>query len=341
MPEMDGVQLAVETLKMRTSRPFPLVLLSSWDLDDPRIKENQHLFASIVMKPLKISSLQSLLRNVLGTQGSAPPIATASKKSGRKLATEIPLSIVVAEDNSINQKLIQRMLRGMGYEPVIVDTGLGALNSVERGPCDLIFMDVQMPEMDGLEATQKIRQRHGEKPTIIAMTAFALSGDKEKCLRAGMNDYLSKPFVSDQVESMIRKWGTVRREPDVPSDPSRNDAAEPFDADLLARIKELEDETAPSFVRELIGLFLDEASSSLPRLRDAYRTLDRSALVQVAHKLRGSSLNLGAGKLSGLLAQAESIAKDDVSIVPDSLMESIEIESERIISYLRKRTSRD
>lgn len=341
MPEMDGIHLAVETRKLYKPELLPIVLLSSWDLDDPRIRENSRLFAAVVMKPLKISSFESLLSRVIGSPGSIATTVSPRPNNNQLLASEIPISIMVAEDNSINQKLIQRMLRGMGYQAVLVDTGLEALNALESIPCDLIFMDVQMPEMDGLEATQKIRQRYGKGkgPAIVAMTAFALSGDKEKCLRAGMDDYLSKPFDSSQVESMIRKWGAGKSKAGDGHAENTAGSGESVDAGLLARLAELEHETAPSFVKELIEIYLQEVPSSLMLLRKAFLAKDRIAFEQVAHKLRGSSLNLGAGELSNLLGRAEESARDNLASVPESLIAGIEIQCEKTLAYLRTRNA--
>ena len=337
MPEKDGVQLASETKELRTSNPFPIVLLSSWDLSDPRIKQHHSLFAATVMKPLKISQFHSLLSDVIATKGSPKPEGQKEPEHGGKLSSEYPVSIMVAEDNFINQKLIERMLRSMGYEPHIVETGLEALNALDQRPYDLIFMDVQMPEMDGLEATQKIRQRRGEHegPKVVAMTAFALAGDKEKCLKAGMNDYLSKPFVADQVASMIRKWGRPGKIPATPAE-NKPDTPEVLnDADIQVRLKELEQETEPAFVRELIGIFLEEAPENLQKLKDARRAKNRELLEQTAHKLKGSCLNLGAVRLSRHFERVEERSRKGIGSVSDSEIADIDGEFDRTLTLLR------
>lgn len=125
------------------------------------------------------------------------------------LAEELPLSILVAEDHPINQQLMQILLRKLGYEPTIVVDGAGVLNQLQKTPFDLIFMDVQMPIIDGLEATRQIYSSFSQKeiPIIIAMTANALQGDREDCINAGMHDYVAKPLTPGIVEEMIRKWG--------------------------------------------------------------------------------------------------------------------------------------
>ncbi len=338
MPEKDGVQLALETLEVRGSSSLPIILLSSWDLSDPRIKQNHGLFAATVMKPLKISQFQSLLKSVLNqkTPESISEDNAAGKK--QKLAVEVPVSILVAEDNLINQKLIQRMLRSMGYEPTIVGTGLEVLNSFEQTPCDLIFMDVQMPELDGMEATQRIRQRYGSQasPKIVAMTAFALAGDKEKCLKAGMDDYLSKPFNAEQVTSMIRKWGAHKSSAAIENLKLGDDRMTPSDNDIEARLNELEHETERAFVKELIGIFFEEAPANLQSLVKAHAAKDGSAIEQLAHKLKGGSLNLGAKKLGSLFESIEKLARKDSSAISDSLIADISREFDRTADLLRR-----
>jgi signal transduction histidine kinase/DNA-binding response OmpR family regulator len=337
MPEKDGVQLASETRELRIFPVLPIILLSSWDLSDSRIKDNHNLFAATVMKPLKISQFHSLLESVIGRQSTTDSIKRKEEKKGDNLASEIPISIMVAEDNLVNQKLVQRMLRLMGYEPVIVGTGLEALNALEHDSCDLIFMDVQMPEMDGLEATQKIRQRFGESvgPKIVAMTAFALAGDKEKCLKAGMNDYLSKPFVSEQVASMIRKWGSHKTSPKSEVETLDANRNESIDVDIQSRIKELERETDRSFVKELIAIYLDEAPANIQNLKNAFRTKEKKEIEQYAHKLKGGSMNLGAGKLSHLFENVEEFARNNVTAIPETLIAEIDQEFDRTITVLR------
>lgn len=152
--------------------------------------------------PLKRSSMTAV-------EWEAAHAEAPKSKPQELLAKEIPLSILVAEDHPINQQLMQIRLRKLGYEPTIVVDGAGVLNQLQRDAYDLIFMDVQMPIIDGLEATRQIYSSFPEKkiPIIIAMTANALQGDREDCIKAGMHDYVAKPISPGIVEEMIRKWG--------------------------------------------------------------------------------------------------------------------------------------
>jgi CheY-like chemotaxis protein len=121
-------------------------------------------------------------------------------------ALKHPMQILVAEDNPVNQKLAARVLEKLGYIAHIANNGLRAVEAMNVLPYDLILMDVQMPEMDGLEATRQIRMKGSKRPVIIAMTANAIQGDRETCLDAGMNDYISKPVILEELVKLLEKW---------------------------------------------------------------------------------------------------------------------------------------
>jgi CheY-like chemotaxis protein len=129
----------------------------------------------------------------------------------KAFAEAFPFRILVAEDNVINRQLILHILGNLGYEPACVENGKEAVESVGRAGYDLILMDVQMPEMDGLEATEIIRRQRYRQPVIIALTANAMQGDREQCLTAGMDDYICKPVRLDELMELLEKWGTVKR----------------------------------------------------------------------------------------------------------------------------------
>ena len=338
MPDMDGIELARKARALRDSISFPMILLSSWDLTDARVKAHRDLFRAMVMKPLKISEFSSLLKSIFGQVPTAAMASRSGSNAGQGLSGEIPLSIMVAEDNLINQKLILRMLRSMGYEPVIVGTGLEVLQTLENSPADLIFMDVQMPDLDGLETTQRIREKYGKdgKPRIVAMTAFALAGDREKCLQAGMDDYLSKPFVSEQVIAMIRKWGSPGVESSEHLITGDVQPKEVQDPGIAIRLAQLEQETEPSFVKEIIAIFIEESPATLERLKDAVQSSDGKSAEQHAHKLKGGSLNLGAKDLSVLFGKLEELARNGRIASTNELIKEIDREFKSVLAYFGK-----
>jgi CheY-like chemotaxis protein len=205
MPEMDGVALA---RRLRESDAgLPMVLFTSVGHRDEQ-SGAEGLFKSVLSKPLRQSQLFDTLMNVLAHEAVPRKIqAPARAAPGEDLGKRYPLRILVAEDNAVNQKLALRLLQQLGYRADIASNGAEAIECVERQPYDVVLMDVQMPEMDGLEAARRITTRWSpsERPRLVAMTANAMQGDREECLSAGMDDYVTKPIrVERLVEALTQ-----------------------------------------------------------------------------------------------------------------------------------------
>ena len=194
MPGTDGVTLA---RRMRDAgHAMPLVLFTSLG----RREDGSGLFAATLAKPIRQSQLFDVLAGLLGGDAlhKASTAAPAKPALDAAMAVRYPLRILLAEDNLVNQKLALRLLSQMGYRPDVAANGIEAVEAVQRQSYDVVLMDVQMPEMDGLEATREIVRRNGAaKPRIVAMTANAMQGDREACLAAGMDDYITKPIRVD------------------------------------------------------------------------------------------------------------------------------------------------
>jgi CheY-like chemotaxis protein len=206
MPEMDGLQLAQ---RVHASRPnLPLVLFSS--LGRRESGDVESLFNAYLAKPLRQSQLFDTLVTLLGHDGVAKPqVAKAAvPKLDPGMAARHPLRILLAEDNVVNQKLAMRLLQQMGYRADLASNGIEAVESVERQAYDVVLMDVQMPELDGLDATRRIRALGPAHDglRIVAMTANAMQGDQEMCMEAGMDDYLTKPI---RVERLVEALQAV------------------------------------------------------------------------------------------------------------------------------------
>ena len=202
MPDMDGAALAARIRK--AGHILPLVLFSSLG----RKEAGDSPFAATLTKPLRQSQLFDTLVTLL-VRDPAPKhaAAPATPRIDGEMAAQHPLRILLAEDNVVNQKLALRLLQRMGYRADLASNGIEAIECVERQTYDVVLMDVQMPEMDGLEATRRITAKWpaGSRPCIVAMTANAMQGDREMCLAAGMNDYLTKPVRVDQLtEALMR-----------------------------------------------------------------------------------------------------------------------------------------
>ncbi|WP_293138661.1 PAS domain S-box protein [Okeania sp. SIO3I5] len=205
MPEMDGLTLAEEIQSIPDYQRLPLVMLSSVGKLTSAEIAGRALFAAFVNKPIKQSHLYEMLVSVLGKQviSFKPKISEAKSIWSNEVELTLPLRILIAEDVAVNLKVALLVLERLGYRADVANNGLEALEALRRQHYDVVFMDVQMPEMDGLEATRRICQIYpqAKRPWIIAMTAHAMQGDREECLAAGMNDYISKPV---RVEALIK-----------------------------------------------------------------------------------------------------------------------------------------
>jgi two-component system sensor histidine kinase/response regulator len=209
MPEMDGLQLA---RTIRENYPgIPIILLSS--VGDEYKKAHVKLFSAIMTKPIK---QQLMYRNILGALQDRPAQvakdAVFQTKLPPDLSAQHPLRILVAEDNEINQQVIRHILERLGYAPKVVVNGREAVYTMLEEKYDVIFMDLQMPEMDGLEATRLIRTTAESQPVIIALTANTMEGDEQECLHAGMNDYIGKPVKLEELVEKLRKWSRELQE---------------------------------------------------------------------------------------------------------------------------------
>jgi CheY-like chemotaxis protein len=207
MPETDGVTLAKRLRALGVATP--LVLFTS--LGRREAGDAEGLFNAYLAKPLRQSQLFDTLMTLLARAATDAP-ATAARATAKPsidggMAARHPLRILLAEDNVVNQKLAVRLLQQMGYRADLASNGIEAIESVARQPYDVVLMDVQMPEMDGIEAAKQITARwHGaERPRIVAMTANAMQGDREMCIAAGMDDYITKPIRVDAlVDALYR-----------------------------------------------------------------------------------------------------------------------------------------
>jgi PAS domain S-box-containing protein len=211
MPEMDGLVLGKEIRKFRNASQLPMILITSYGRQEEKIKEIENVFSSYVAKPIKQSQLVEIIAGALANTKSVSKRDINYHMPSDRLSDKYDMNILIAEDNLINQKLIIKFLQQLGYKVDVVSNGRDAVDAVKAGKYDIVFMDIQMPVMDGLEATKTIKAGMNgvRKPKIVAMTANALEGDKEKCLDAGMDDYISKPIMIEEVQRVIEKFGSA------------------------------------------------------------------------------------------------------------------------------------
>jgi CheY-like chemotaxis protein/HPt (histidine-containing phosphotransfer) domain-containing protein len=235
--------------------------------------------------------------------------------------------VLVAEDNVVNQKVTVRMLERLGYAADVAESGEEALRSARAARYDVILMDGQMPGMDGFEATARIRGFEGpvRHTPIVALTASAMRGDRERCLAAGMDDYIPKPFTPEQLETVLARWipAAAAHRNAAPAPPMARPSSDPVDWDMVADLVAM---TPPAFVSDLMALFFKDAATALTDLRLAWREDDLSAWRRVAHKLRGSCATLGARAMTETCMRMEEADEAAFLSGGESMLESLEAE---------------
>jgi CheY-like chemotaxis protein len=256
-----------------------------------------------------------------------------------------PLRILLAEDNPVNQRVAQLMLSKLGHQVTIVGNGVAAVAAVVAKPYDVVLMDIQMPELDGLDATRQIRERvpAHQQPYIIAVTASALVEDREACAAAGMESYLTKPIRAQELKSLLNglasamtpagaPGGSPEQGPEGPARPPGPPAVDEHVLDQL--IRQLDDPTG-EVLGELVDSYLSDSGDQLPDLLRACDTGEATRVLEVAHTLRSTSGLLGATHLVELLREAEATARSTPADLP-SIARLVEAEHVRVSEMLQR-----
>ena len=346
MPDMDGLMLAEAIRRTQDAQALPLAILTS--MGDPvATAEMDRLgIAASVTKPIKPSQLFDVLASIFSGQAVRVAAATPlAMEFDAKLGQQWPLHILLAEDHPTNQMLALRLLERLGYRADVAANGLEVLEALERQHYDVVLMDVQMPEMDGLEASRRIRAQESgataRRPVhIVAMTANAMQGDRERCLAAGMNDYVSKPIrvealvgALSRVPVPVDDWHGLHLEHMAPQSapthggdgPSRQPAAdgkapqEPapvagadqavLDRSALDGLYEMTGKD-PEFMAQMLDSYLTTSVTLLEKLRTGVAEGDAAAVRLAAHTLKSGSADMGAQELSQACAELEALGKE-------------------------------
>jgi PAS domain S-box-containing protein len=316
MPEMDGLMLAKTIKEMPLYKTIPLVLLTS--LGRQEGKEDKKVFSAQLSKPVRPSLL---LETLLSFFANRPVIVRENQQLmndfDQNMGTSHPLRILLADDNVVNQKVATRMLERIGYRADLAANGLEVLQAVDRQTYDLVFMDVQMPEMDGIEASRLIHDRIAKErqPRIIAMTAHALQGDRERFLAEGMDDYLSKPIQMNEMVRAIRGTNALMVDAKGQKMVEGSESSESSHVNwetLDSYYRVMGDET-DAFLIELIQTFLPNAQKLINDLKESLLKKDLTTFHRSAHTLKSSSASLGAMILSDL---AKNLEFDSVESFP-------------------------
>jgi PAS domain S-box-containing protein len=336
MPDVDGFTLAEEIQKDDELAGATVMMLTSGGQPGDAARCRKLGIASYLTKPIKQTDL---LRAILKALGKAKEETSRSRgeavpaNEGLAPCTR-PLRILLAEDNLFNQKLAVRLLERQGHTVVVADQGRQALEMLAREPFDLVLMDVQMPEMDGLEATAVIRAREretGGHVPILAMTAHAMKGDRERCLEAGMDGYISKPIYPQELLAAVDNLlssssAAVAERPPKPAGSSGEVL------DWKVALHHVGGD--PELLSYMIGVFLDECPGWLTALRQALASGDPNKVKEAAHRLKGSIAHLGAGRALEAALQLETMAKEGCLSEADKVGARLEHEIEQLTAVL-------
>jgi signal transduction histidine kinase/DNA-binding response OmpR family regulator len=304
MPGMDGLELAHAIRADPALASIKLVMLASTSPGERGDDEAQRQadIDAFLTKPVRQSQLyKSLVMALAGSVGQRIPATDVAERPDQGRGR-----VLVVEDNAVNQRVAVRMLEKRGYRVDGVANGREAVDALAHIPYDLVLMDCQMPEMDGYAATAEIRRREREQGAaarrmpIVAITAHALEGDAEKCLAAGMDDYIPKPVTVQRLEAVLTRW-SPQTEPGAPD--------EAVDARALAALRDLQGEGQPDILAELLAVYLRDTPPRLAALHEAVACADAEALRRAAHSLKGSSSQIGAVQIARLCANLEEQAR--------------------------------
>jgi PAS domain S-box-containing protein len=344
MPDGDGETLARAVRSDPVLRGVPMVLLTS--VDQPEGAEHVRAagFGAYLVKPVRASLLMDALLTVCGArlEGEAGEMVTQATLMGRGSARAqvepgpgalLHVRVLLVEDNAVNQQVATAMLEQLGARVDVAADGKEALEQVALLPYDLIFMDCEMPEMDGYAATAEIRRREdgGRRIPIVAMTAHAMEGDREQCLAAGMDDYITKPVSPAAIGAVVRRW--VRT-------PGARNAAAPaetqpaaLDAARIAQLRATLGRGDGAQFRRLVETFLGDTGVRLGELRQCLNRKDAAMVRRLAHTLRGSCLSLGALRMTEVASALERVAAQGDGAAA-SLVDQLEAEFRRAESAL-------
>jgi signal transduction histidine kinase/CheY-like chemotaxis protein len=317
LPDMDGMALA-RTIQEESAFASPsLILLSAFGQSDDQVAAQRLGMVACLSKPVRQRHLYEALLGAIGATAEASETVAPVLHHAPAAHTGPHARVLVAEDNLINQKVAIRLLEEMGCRVTVASNGHEALDILTQGPYDLVLMDCQMPDMDGFEATAAIRTREsqtGGHLPIVAMTAHAMQGARERCLAAGMDDYISKPVAVEEFKRVLHKWTSAAMAPcNAVSQPTSavsqplSGQAFPIDATAFAALQELAEADAPPFVFTLVEEFLRDATAYLAAVCCAAEAADAPALEHAAHSLKSASASLGALDMAALCQRLQEL----------------------------------
>jgi len=343
MPGMDGLQLASAIQRQPELAPTPLMMLTSTASNLSDAERQASGIRRFLNKPIRRADLFRVVSSILAPAAlHIDEPTTASVDAGLSLQR----SVLVVEDNPINQQVANAMLRSLGMQVTLASDGRQALDLVQTFDFDLVLMDCQMPVMDGFQATAAIRRLplgRGEHLPIAAVTANALQGDEQKCLEAGMNDFLPKPFKLAQLQALLARWlpraGAPSSTRTAPGNAYARDAAitagsDAIDLGALQTIRELDPAGGMDLVKTILRIFIESAGESVTRVENAILAHDGGQLAAAAHALKSSTANVGAKTLSDFYRQLEQLGREGRLADARELLIQVRPEHQRAVARM-------
>jgi two-component system sensor histidine kinase/response regulator len=343
MPDMDGAMLGEQIVKSREIAPTRLMLLTSLDRSGDMQRFAQIGFSAYLTKPVRTRELLACLNRALSHDAQdwhmhSQPIITRGTLVATETRRQYSGQVLLVEDNAINQRVARRFLERLGCEVQVVGDGRQAVEAYERNSYTFILMDMQMPVMDGLEATRRIREleQGGAKRTpIVALTANAMMGTLERCLEAGMDDYLTKPLDISRLQDVLDRFmGRAEGDLVAAAPPSAAATLPTADNAIRARLADVAGDDE-EFIIELVNAFLSGGADTVQELRAAVELSDATAIGRAAHKLKGAAANLHVNNLATLSFDLESRAKSGQKADWRADFEKIAAEFARVSDSLR------
>ncbi|MEJ7860261.1 MAG: PAS domain S-box protein [Pyrinomonadaceae bacterium] len=351
MPEMDGFDLAHAIKADPGIAEIPLVLLTSYGKHGHDEMARDAGINAYLQKPVKQAQLYNCLLAVMthgsvyvGNERSSQLTTQYTLRTAALLKDEVasaPLKghVLIAEDNAINREVILNQLQSLGYSADAVFNGREAVEALEKHLYDIVLMDCQMPEMDGFEATAEIRRREEGKLNrivIIAITANVFKGEHEKCLAAGMDDYLGKPVNVKKLRKMLKRWVTASdvktdATPETSNPPGAKKKRVIIDLSVLASFREIQQPGTPDLVNKLIDLFIDDTTRRILILKEAAANKDSNVIKKQAHSLKGSSSFIGAVQIVALSTELSETSLDIAQM--EALIAELEAEFEKALNF--------
>jgi len=313
MPDMDGLMLGRAIRQKEQFKDIPLLLMTSLGRHNHSELADAG-FAALLTKPVRPSELHLKLVEVLGGTQPGKTVQPAADSTAARMTFDGKTRILLAEDNITNQQVAIGMLKKLGLKADAVANGAEAVKALEAIPYDIVLMDVQMPEMDGLEAAKRIRTSNSvlnSHVPIIAMTANAMQGDREKCLDAGMNDYIAKPVNMKSLAEKLEKWLTAKNE-SAANMTAKTENSLPVKTDKLIFNQEefLERMMGDAdMVRQVVEVFLDDIPRQLELLRQAMDSCDPETFQRIIHSIKGAAANVSGESLRQMAADMEAACK--------------------------------